>query len=79
MVSGSTGTPSPITRGPFNGTLTSDNVTLTKYNMEEGKAYRINVEFTSDVLPEPLMVYKDIYIEHPEEFHGKGSTLIHAR
>ena len=52
-------THSPVTRGPFNGTTTSDNVTFSE-NMEEGKTYQINVEFTSDVLPEPLMVFKDI-------------------
>ena len=52
-------THSLVTRGPFNGTVTSDNITFTE-NMEEGKTYQINVEFTSDVLPEPLMVFKDI-------------------
>ena len=52
-------THSPVTRGPFNGTMTSDNITFTE-NMEEGKTYQINVEFTSDVLSEPLVVFKDI-------------------
>ena len=54
-----TTTPSPIARGPFSGSVTSDNVIFIEH-LEEGKAYRVNVEFNSDVLSEPLLVYKDI-------------------
>ena len=52
-------TPSPVSRGPFNGSVTSDSVMFTEH-LEEGKAYKVNVEFNSDVLSEPLMVYKII-------------------
>ena len=55
-------TPEPVidlTRGPFNGTISSDTVVITE-NLSWGKTYQITVGFTVDVLPEALLVFRII-------------------
>ena len=48
-----------MTRGPFNGTVSSDSVTFTE-GLDWGKTYEVTVAFSSSVLSMALEVYKDI-------------------
>lgn len=49
----------PMTRGPFNGTVSSDSVTFTE-GLDWGKTYEVTVAFSSSVLSMALEVHKDI-------------------
>lgn len=46
------------TRGPFNGTVTSDSFVLTD-GVNVGKSYKVTVEFFSEVDHQRLVVVKD--------------------
>ena len=46
-------------KGPFNGIVESDAIVITD-GLDWGKTYRVTVEFITEVLQEPLEVFKDI-------------------
>lgn len=48
-----------VTKGPFNGTVSSDDLMVTE-GLDWGKTYQVSVIFFSQVLSDALEVLKDI-------------------